>query len=128
MKSNRVDKIIMACGFLLLLMLVGMTFNIWPLVFFTIPLLTIVLLALGALNKENEWGPLVPWIIGFGIVFTALFIWAGIGMTSQETTFGGFSLGAGVIIYFIWPFITFVLGLLYAMMFKRWLKWDIKRD
>lgn len=127
MKQNKVDMLVLASAILLLVMLVGMVFDIWPFVFFTIPILSAVLLGLGALNVQEKWGPLVPWIVGFGIVSTVLFIWAGMGMLDQEQSFGGLSLSAGVLVYVIWPLSSLTLGLLYAYMFKKWLKWDIDK-
>lgn len=128
MNLDKVDAIVIASAALLLAMLLGMVVDIWYLVFFAIPLLVTVFIGLGSLNREGNWGPTVPWLIGFGVLATALFVWAGIGMFDQTPEFGGFTSAMGVILYVMWPFFTVASGLLYAYVYKEWLRRDVRRD
>lgn len=127
MNPDKVDTMIPIIAVLLAAMLVGITFNVWQLAWFALPVLATVLVALGCLNREDEWGPTKPWIIGSGVVFLALFVWAGTAMTSQEPTFGGLSAAMGVALYVIWP-VTLIAAFLYAHLYRKWLSADVREE
>lgn len=128
MNLDKVDATVIVSAVLLLAMLLGMVVGIWYLAYFATPLLVPVFMGLGPLDREGNWGPTVPWLIGFGAISTALFVWAGIGMFDRTPDFGGFTSGMGVFLYVIWPFCTIASGLLYAYVYKKWLRRDIRRD
>lgn len=126
MNFDKVDTLVSTTAILLLVTLIGMIFDIWYLVFFPMPVLITVLLALGSLNKEDQFGPVLKWLIGFGAISSALFVWAGTGMFSQEPRFGGLTVAAGVILYVMWPLFALVSGPLYAYVYKVWLSRDVR--
>lgn len=129
MRIDRVDGMIIAIAVLLSAMLIGMLFNVWYLAFFSIPILATALMGLGTLNRENEWGPTLPWIVGFGVISIGLFVWAGIGVISSQTPgFGGLTVPAGVLVYIAWPVLTLASGLLYALLYNQWLRRDVQEE
>lgn len=129
MKIDRVDGMIIAIAILLSAMLIGMLFNVWYLAFFSIPILATALMGLGTLNRDNRWGPTLPWVVGFGVISIGLFVWAGVGVASDQTPgFGGLTVAAGVMVYIAWPVLTLVSGLLYALLYNQWLRRDVKEE
>lgn len=129
MRIDRVDGMIIVIAVLLSAMLVGMLFNVWYLAFFSIPILATALMGLGTLNRENEWGPTLPWVAGFGVISVGLFVWAGIGViSSQSPGFGGLTVAAGVLVYIAWPVLTLASGLLYALLYNQWLRPDVQEE
>jgi hypothetical protein len=120
MKHKVIDTIVFCILVLLILMLVGLVFDIWYIAYYPIPLLAAALV----LMSVNKWKGVLPsFIIFFGILLF-LFIWAGIGMTSQGNGFGGLSLSVGVFFYLIWPFISIFSGLFYAYVYEKTSKED----
>lgn len=126
MNARKVDGLMPVIAVLLATMLVGMVFDVWQLAWFAMPILATVLLALGCLDRQERWGPTKPWIIGFGVLSSALFAWAATGMASQEPSFGGLSHAMGITLYIIWPG-TVASGFLYAYLYRRWLVTDIRK-
>lgn len=127
MNRDKVDALMPIVAVLLAAMLVGMVLDVWQLAWFPIPLLATVFIAFGCMNREDRWGPTKPWLLGFGVVALALFVWAGAGMMSQSPTFGGLSLAMGVTLYVIWP-ATIAATFLYAYLYSRWLSRDVRED
>lgn len=129
MRIDRVDGMILVIAILLAAMLIGMLFDVWYLAFFSIPILATALMGLGTLNRENKWGPTLPWVAGFGVISIGLFVWAGVGVISAQTPgFGGLTVAAGVLVYIAWPVLTLASGLLYALLYNQWLRRDVKEE
>jgi len=116
LKFNKIDIYINIIALIFIMMLIGMLFNIWQLVFYTIPLLSIVLMYLGETDEIKRLFSMIT-LLSFSVITMTVFIWAGSGMTRLDATFGGFSVGSGVFIYIIWPLMT-VSGIVYAIIRK----------
>jgi hypothetical protein len=123
-KLDKIDALVLTIAGFFGLLLIGMLFDVWQLAFYPIPPLAVVLLALGSLNKRDEWGPTMLPVALFGGVLTALWIWMGLTMF-DEGRLGGMQTALGVLYYFIWPFITVFSGVLYALVYSSWLKRDV---
>ena len=124
MKHNRTDTIVLIVGALFGLMTLGLVFDIWQLALLSIPVTSTVLIALGCLNRKDEWGPSLRPVLVFGAILTALFFWAGVTMF-DDGRLGGLQTPVGVVYYVIWPFITVFSGLLYAFVYGIWLRRDV---
>jgi hypothetical protein len=126
MKHDRTDALVLTIGGLFALLTIGMTFDIWQLAWLPIPILSVVMIALGCLDRYGRWGASLPPVLIFGVVLTSLFVWAGL-VLFDSGRFGGLQSGIGVVYYVIWPFVTVFSGLLYAVVYARWLRHDVSR-
>lgn len=124
MKVDKIDAIVLSCGLLFGLLFIGMLTDVWQLAFYPIPLLAMVLIALGSLNKANKWGGALLPLVVYGLILVALFAWMGVTMF-DDSRLGGMQTPLGILYYVIWPFITIFSGLLYALVYSTWLKRDI---
>ncbi|WP_219417991.1 hypothetical protein [Pseudonocardia nigra] len=82
------------------------------------------LLALGSLNRKNNWGPTLLPLAAFGVVLVGLFGWMG-ATIFDDGRLGGMQTALGVLYYFLWPFVTVFSGLLYALVYSTWLRKDV---
>lgn len=125
MKMDKIDAFVLSCGVLLALLLAGMLTGVWQLVLYPIPVLAAALLLVGSLNSQDKLGPALLPVVVFSVPLLALFVW--IGQTvSSEGRLGGLQYSLGVVYYVLWPFTTLCTGLLYAFVYQRWLKRDLK--
>lgn len=125
MKHTRTDLIVLSVGLLFALLTAGMLFDVWQLAFLPIPVLSVALIALGCLNRDEEWGPSLGPVLVFGAILTGSFFWAGVTMFDGGRL-GGLQTPVGIVYYLIWPFITVFSGLLYALVYGMWLRRDVE--
>lgn len=124
MKFDKVDALMAAVGGLFLILLFGMATDQWLLTLAPIPVLAAVLMIIGSLNRAHRVGAALLPVGLFSLVLLAGFGWAALSVGSSSTL-GGLDASLGVIYYFIWPFTTVFTGLLYALVYERWLKKDL---
>lgn len=121
MKTTKVDLLMLGVAALCVLLAMGMMTGWWQLVLYPIPLLVIVLLLIGSLNHRDEIGKAAVPVLVFSVPMTALFIWIGATVTSDARLLG-FQASLGVVYYFLWPFLALFSGLLYTVVYRKWLK------
>jgi hypothetical protein len=124
MKFDKIDALMGAVGVLFLALLIGMATDQWLLTLAPIPVLAAVLMIVGSLDRSNKVGNALLPVTAFSLVLLAGFMWAALSVGSSGTL-GGMEMPLGVVYYFIWPFTTLFTGLLYALVYERWLKKDL---
>lgn len=114
MNQKKIDIFIALVFLVFVVCLIGMLLNVWYLVFIPIPIAYVLFLMLSVIEslKAN-----MKIIMIFSTLMVLIFLFIGIGATDTNPTFWGFSLGAGVIVYILWPFAT-ISGLIYAFINK----------
>jgi|SRR5699024_102749 len=114
--QKQVDKIVISISIVFLISLIGMIINVWELVYYPIPIITILLMILSYVDRLKE-SIVVRTLTIFSLVTLVAFILAGFGITDTNQSFWGLSLGAGILVYIIWP-LSAMSGIVYAIMHK----------
>lgn len=122
---DRSDVMILSLGAVCAAATVGMVLDAWPVVFFAIPVVALLLCLLGSMRRDHTWGgaALVA-VVAFGVGLLALFTWAALSMRS-DTVIWGLQQGMAVFVYAIWPYTTLFSGLLYAFVYSTSLQEEI---
>lgn len=125
MTLDRVDRLVLVCFVTTVVAIVGMFFDVWQLVYYSIPVLTVLFMLMGALNKRDEWSPaVVVRMATFGGVILALFVIANVTLHS-DALIGGLPAATAVFLFGIWPVATVGAPLLFAWVYHKWLRHDI---
>ncbi|PRX46669.1 hypothetical protein B0I33_107246 [Prauserella shujinwangii] len=125
MHVDRVDRLVLLCFVTTTVAIVGMVFDHWQLVYYSIPVLTALFLLMAALNRRGEWSaPVVTGVAAFGGVMLALFVASNIALHTDELI-GGLPAATAVFVYAVWPFTTVAAPLLFAWVYHRWLRHDV---
>lgn len=116
-KMNLTIAIITGC---MLLMLVGMLFDVPGLIFYPVPALFLIFLLMGGINLEGRLSKVLPGLISYAVIFGGLFI--AMGLLQDDTTLVlGLPISTAILVYLIWPFTTLTSGALYAWVYQTWL-------
>jgi sodium/proline symporter len=123
---TRSDVLVLLVSLAALATAVGSIFDIWQAVYYTVPVLTVVLMLMGALNSSDEWhAPNVVLIGVFSGVLIGLFVVAEIAIDSSAMM-GGLPVATGIFVYIIWPWTAVGGPLVYAAIHRSWLLRDIE--
>ncbi len=127
MKLDKIDALVAAVTAATLIAAVGMLFDIWQAVYYSIPVFVLLFMLLGSLNARDAWSTrtLVP-VVAFGLVVTALFVAAGVLIDSTETL-GGLPVSTAIFLYVLWPLSVVGGPLVYALVYRSWLAKDVRR-
>jgi sodium/proline symporter len=125
MKLDRTDLLVAAVTAATLLAAIGMLFDVWQAVYYSIPAFVLLFMLLGSLNARDEWSPgaLVP-VVGLWLVLAGLFVAAG-ALLGSSGELGGLPVSTGIFLYLIWPISTIGASLVYAVVYTRWLAHDL---
>ncbi|UMG91734.1 hypothetical protein [Nocardioides sp. TF02-7] len=125
MKLDRTDVLVAAVTVATLFAAVGMAFDVWQAVYYSIPAFVLLFMLLGSMSSREEWSSavLVP-VVGFWAVLTALFV-AGAVLMDSSRELGGLHVSSGIFLYLIWPLGTIGAPLVYALVHHRWLAPDL---
>lgn len=118
--DRRMNQIIGAIALCMVLMLIGMLFDIPALIFYPVPVLFLIFLLLGGINLEGQLRKVVPGLIVYAGVFGGLFI-AMVALRDDATLVLGLPVSTAILVYLIWPFTTLTSGVLYAWVYQTWL-------
>lgn len=125
MSVDRVDRLVAIFFVITTLSVVGMIFDLWQLVYYSIPLVTVLLMLMGALNRRDEWsGPAVVPAAAFGGLLLVLFALGDV-LLNTDALMGGLPAATGVFVYVIWPVTTVAGGALFAWVYHKWLRQDL---
>lgn len=126
MSVDRVDRLVLSCFVVTTAAIVGMVFDYWQLVYYSIPILTVLFMLMGALNRKQRWpGAPVIGVIAFGASFLALFVIADVALYA-DSRIGGLPAATAVFLYVIWPVTTVAAPLLFAWVYHNWLRHDVE--
>jgi sodium/proline symporter len=124
-RIDRIDRMVAVCFVAMLVALVGMLFDVWRLVYYAIPVLTVLFMLMGALDKRDEWrASVVAPVAAFGGVLLVLFAIAD-AVLYTDVMFGGLPAATGTFLYVIWPVATVGGSLLFAWVYQAWLRHDL---
>lgn len=105
---------------------VGSIFDVWQAVYYTVPVLTVVFMLMGAMNSTDEWhSPNVILIGVFSAVLIGLFVIAEV-LIDSSVMMGGLPVTTGIFVYIIWPWTAVGGPLVYAAVHRSWLLRDIE--
>lgn len=128
MQLDKTDVLVLIIGVASLGTALGSLFDIWPAVYYAIPLLTVTFMLMGSLSLAGAWHrPNLVLIAAFCAVLTGLFIAAQVSVDSTSTL-GGLPLPTAIFVYMIWPLTAVGAPLLYAAIHKTWLIKDLDAD
>ncbi|WP_199433671.1 hypothetical protein [Qaidamihabitans albus] len=126
MGVDRVDRLVLFCFTTTTVAIVGMAFDYWQLVYYSIPVLTALFMLMAALNRREEWSrPVVVGVAVFGGVMLTLFV-AGNVALHTDGRIGGLPVATAVFLYAIWPVTTVAAPLLFAWAYHKWLRHDVE--
>lgn len=118
--DRRMNLTIAAIAICLVLMLVGMLFDVPGLIFYPVPALFLIFLLMGGINLEGQLRKVVPGLIRYAVIFGGLFI-AMVAFRDDATLILGLPISSAILMYLIWPFTTLTSGVLYAWVYQTWL-------
>lgn len=126
MKLDRTDTLVAALTVATLAATIGMAFDVWQAVYYSIPAFALVAMLMGSLDSRDEWSPamLAP-VVGFWLVLTALFV-AGAVLLRSTGELGGLHVSSGIFLYLVWPVTSIGAPLVYALVHQRWLQPDLE--
>ena len=125
---DRTDVLVFIVTLSALATAVGSIFDIWQAVYYTIPVLTVVFMLLGALSSADRWhAPNVALIGAFSAVLIGLFI-AAEAVIGSGTMMGGLPLTTAIFVYFVWPWTAIGGPLVYAAVHSSWLLRDLNAE
>lgn len=114
---NQTISVIAVC---MLLMLIGMLFDVPGLIFYPVPVLFLIFLLMGGINLEGRLSKVLPGLIAYAVIFGGLFI--GMGLMQDDTSLVlGLPISTAILVYLIWPLTTLTSGALYAWVYQTWL-------
>ena len=116
-RMNIAIGVIAAC---MLLMGIGMVFDVPGLIFYPVPIVFALFLLLGGINLEGKLEKVVPGLVAYSVIFGALFIWMVVAREST-TIVWGLPISSAILVYIIWPFTVLTSGALYAWVYQTWL-------
>lgn len=124
MKLDRIDALVAVFTVATFVAAVGMIFDVWQGVYYSIPVFSFLFMLIGSLNARDEWSPqaLVP-VVAFGVVLAGLFVVAGV-LIESDTTWGGLPAATAVFTYLVWPVSVVGAPLAYAAVYQGWLSRD----
>lgn len=123
---DRVDALVLFVTLTAVSTAIGSIFDIWQAVYYTIPVLTLVFMLMGALNSTNAWHRLNLALIGvFSAVLIGLFIVAET-VIDGSAMMGGLPASTGIFVYIIWPWTAVGGPLVYAAVHRSWLLRDVE--
>lgn len=127
MKLDRTDTLVAALTLATLAATIGMAFDVWQAVYYSIPAFALVAMLMGSLDSRDQWSPavLAP-VVGVWLVLTVLFI-AGAVLLRSDAEFGGLHVSSGIFLYLVWPVTVIGTPLAYALAHQRWLAPDLER-
>lgn len=122
MRMDRADALVAFCFALTAVATIGISFDLWQLVYYPIPLLVTLFMMMGALDEKDTWSrAAITWILVFGLVLTLLFA-AADAMLRGEVLIGGLPASTAIFLYALWPFSTVAGPLLYALVYRIWIR------
>ena len=125
---DRVDALVLFVTLTAVSTAVGSIFDIWQAVYYTIPVLTLVFMLMGALNSTNAWHRSnVALISMFSAVLIGLFIVAEV-VIDGSAMMGGLPASTGIFVYIIWPWTAVGGPLVYAAVHRSWLLRDVEEQ
>ena len=126
MKLDKIDVLVAAFTVATAVAALGMLFDIWQTVYYSIPVFVLLFMLIGSLNRRDEWSArtLGP-VIAFGVLLAALFVAAGVLLDSSGS-FGGLPVSTAIFLYGIWPLSAIGGPLVYAFVYGSWLSEDVK--
>lgn len=121
MNHEKVDALVGAFFAATLIAAVGMVFDIWQAVYYSIPVFVALFMLIGSLNARNEWSRrhLLP-VVAFSAVLGALFVAAGV-LVNSSAMLGGLPASTGIFLYVVWPLTVVGAPLVYAYVYTGWL-------
>lgn len=120
LSDRRMNVAIGVIGACMLLMGVGMVFDVPGLIFYPVPILFAVFLLMGGVNLEGKLEKVVPGLVAYAVIFGALFIWMVVARENTALVWG-LPISSAILVYIIWPFTTLTSGALYAWVYQTWL-------
>lgn len=125
MKLDRTDALVAAVSLATLLAAVGMLFDVWQAVYYSIPAFVLLFMLLGSLNARDAWSPraIVP-VLCFWAVLAGLFVAAAV-LIESSGELGGLPVSTAIFLYLIWPISVLGAPLTYALVYTRWLAPDL---
>lgn len=118
--DRRMDLTIGAIAACMLLMLIGMLFDVPGLIFYPVPVLFTIFLLLGGINLEGQLRKVVPGLVAYAVIFGSLFVLM-VALRDDPTLILGLPISSAILVYIIWPFTTLTSGALYAWVYQTWL-------
>ncbi|WP_432479494.1 hypothetical protein [Nocardioides sp. GXQ0305] len=123
---DRMDKLVAVVAGASAVAVVGMFFDRWTLVYYAVPVLTTVLLLMGALDRRDQWSRQgLVGVSAFGALLVVLFVASHLTL-DREGSFGGLPTATAIFVYLIWPVTSVVAPLLYAVVYQTWLRRDLE--
>lgn len=128
MKLDKTDVLVLVIGIASLGTALGSLFDVWPAVYYAVPILTVAFMLMGALNLSGAWHRAnVTLISVFCALLFVLFVAA--QMTLESTSLlGGLPIATAIFVYMIWPLTAIGAPLIYAAVHKSWLMKDLTDD
>ena len=117
------DQLVIAVSAIAALMLAGMLFDLWWLIFYPIPALILVFMLLGGTNRSGSFRGVRSGITAYCAVLLALFVPMG-ALQGADLQMFGLQFSMGLMLYVVWPFTVLTSGLLYAWVYSSWLRRD----
>lgn len=128
MKLDKTDVLVFLIGVASLGTALGSLFDIWPAVYYAIPLLTVTFMLMGALSLSGAWHRANLTLIGvFCAALFGLFVAAQVTLESTSMM-GGLPIATAIFVYMIWPLTAVGAPLIYAAVHKSWLMKDLSDD
>lgn len=124
MKLDRIDALVAVFTVATFIAAVGMIFDVWQGVYYSIPVFSLLFMLIGSLNARDAWSPraLVP-VVVFGVVFAGLFVAAGL-LVGSQATWAGLPVSTAIFTYVVWPVSVIGAPLVYAAVYQGWLSRD----
>lgn len=123
--NHSADRLVLAVTGIATLMLLGMVFNLWWLIFYPIPALILVFMLLGGTNRAGSYRGVRTGIAAYCAVLLLLFVPMG-ALQNADMQMFGLQFSMGLMLYVVWPFTVLTSGLLYAWVYSSWLGRDHK--
>lgn len=118
-----VHQLVLAATGVSVLMLLGMVFDVWWLIFYPIPVLIMIFMLLGSTNRAGSFRGVMPGILAYCAVLLLLFVPMGFLQNADLRLFG-LQISMGLMLYVVWPFTVLTSGALYAWVYTTWLARD----
>ncbi|GAA1195171.1 hypothetical protein [Prauserella alba] len=125
MSIDRTDALVAAIFVIVTAVTVGVLFDLWHLVYYSIPSLVTIFMLMGSLNRRDEWKTgATARIVSFGAALTVLFVVSNATLHG-DGVIGGLPTSTAVFVYMIWPLASVVGPLLFAWVYHAWLRHDV---